>query len=240
MRTFRLIIFLIIVLLFAPPARSIPENQADKIMIEVIKRALENDVQKIKKVTYTKTQVIENLSSSGVKKRIYYCYGINGLMVEDMTYNNGDKIPQKADPSFPFDFNAVFASKYIFEMVNSNPIIIGQKPYYVISFRPKKGLRINKDLKIKDEIIEEIVNRLWGTLYIDVDQMYVYMANAEIKRFRKYWVGTISQFDLHFEQQEFEGIIVPKVIIATGKGDIKIWELNQRHTFLYGNFRLKN
>ena len=213
------------------------QNPADFIMKTVTKRALDNDNLKKDHLEYKRVYKIEGLNSreepTGLKKNevILISNGVEKLIEEDGRPVKGSTSSGSA-PSINFD-NAL-AGFYVFTMAEAPIIAMNNRAYHVIKFQPKTNSKPNGD-------VEEILARLTGILYIDVEKLFIYKLNATLTRdYKRGWfIYNLRRADIELEQMEFHNIVVVNSFKVIDRYSVFGVEIFERQIIMYTDYVYK-
>lgn len=163
-----------------------------------------------KSLTYKRVLVIENLDDrEGVtdKEREEVTL-IEAGGKESVVWLNGKqvKINKTSQPDFDL-VRALNAMVKLDEFRISSLEMIGGRPYYLISFEARPGVRARGD-------VEDIMIRSKGEMYVDIEKFYIKKLTAKLVREYERCFGCfkLMRADFTVEQEEFEGIVVMKSI----------------------------
>lgn len=208
------------------------QNPADFIMRTVIQKALDNDDLKKARLEYKKNYKIEDLNSRKEPIRIKkneVIFVSNGT--EKLIERDGKPI-KGASSSLPnINFDNALASFYEYRL-DENPIIMmAGRAYHVINFKPKGNTNPNSD-------IEEILALLMGTIYIDVEKLFIYKLNARLtENYKRGWfIYKLSEADIELQQKEFENLVVVDYFKVIDKYYIFRIETFERQVITYTDY----
>ena len=240
----------------------------DQIMNLAVNKIAEDNKVKAEKLTYRKKYIEENVEYKGnkivpkktVKEELYQVYSANGMWYEQLITRNGkppksnDGQPRLADVR-PVMEDILGKSRYNYTL--NGLVHFNEVDVYSISFEPRHpSLQPGPepDASLEEEISNQIINNLSGTIYVDTGDYAIPRVEAHITKtktpLRMKAVGIAYMFDVTLEQQKFKdnGIIdigVGKRVEIIGKGakfNIKILELGgqfKKVTIEYSNYELK-
>ena len=224
-------------ILFLPKWASGQDNQnpAEFIMRTVIQRALENDDLKKKHLEYKRTYKIEDLNSREEPTRLKkneVTFISNGL--EKLIEKDGQPVKNGSGSAPGINFDNALANFYEFSL-NEKPIIMmAGRAYHVINFKPKRNKNPNGD-------IEEILSRLTGTIYIDIEKLFIYKLNAKLaESYKRGWfIYKLGRADIELEQKEFENIVVVNYFKVIDKYYVFGVETFERQMITYTDYIYK-
>jgi hypothetical protein len=235
-RTLKIILlfFMIVFTISCPqPAQAQSKQFVDYLMAEVFKRAALNDQAKAKNLEFEKVLRIYELDNNKElkKEEVFRVFNNGNGLVEELIYKDGHPQPKKP-PKRGFDFGQVLPLRFDFSM-ESLPILENGDYFYVVRFKPKPEL---KNTSREDEVI----NRLYGEIHIDVLGLGVRKIKAFMqKSFRKYLVFSMQSFKLEVRQIEFEGILVPEIIEVEMNYSVFGLDVGEKRVYEYRNFTKK-
>lgn len=232
-------ILLFLVLLISPNALGQNnENPAEFIMKAVSQRAVENEKIKEVNTEYKRRYVIENLDrlerpfidrqGQSIKKRNeveLVSKGI-GRIIE----RNGRPVSEKSSSMPNINFSRALAF-YDFSMAETPIIMENGRAYHVINFRPNKNARPKGDM-------EEILARMAGNIYIDVEKLFIYKLNTSLtKEYSRGWfVYRLGRADIALKQMEFQDMIVVESLVIIDKYYIFGSGTFERQTLTYADY----
>lgn len=228
------IIWSLLTVCFPVAAWAQNQNPADFIMRTVIQRARVNDDNKKLHLTYKKTYVIEELNEQGNavktkgKEVVLVLQGGNEKLIE----KDEKSVKRGFSSAKPINLNEALATRYEYTMDSPNIIMIDNRAYHVINFKPKDGVRANDDL-------EEVMSRLEGTIYIDLENLYIYRLIANlIKSYRTWIFFNLISAHLEIQGGEFEKIAVMKDMTVVIKYSVAGFDNFERRIFSYSEYQL--
>lgn len=214
------------------------QNPADFIMKAVVQRAKENENLKKELLSYKKTFRIDNLRNnndqfkSKEKEEVLEVRDGEERIVE----RNGIRLrkPEKPSERDRIDFNDAMVNSYDFELMRVE--MIDDRAYHIIKFTPKKNVRANTDL-------QEIINRLVGNIYVDVEKLFIHRLTGNLTReySRLKGIYRLSRADISMEQEEFNGIIVMKQLVVIDRYTISFLigssTTLEKRSFIYTDYK---
>ena len=227
---------LLILIILIPPNAFGQDNQnpAEFIMKAVSQRAIENEKVKEINTEYKKSYIIEDLNKKeqSVRKK--------KDEVELVSKGKGKIIerfgrPVSAGPSSMPNINFSRAlTFYDFSMAEIPIIMENGRAYHVINFKPSKKARPKGDM-------EEILARMAGNIYIDVENLFIYRLNASLtKEYSRGWfIYRLARADIALKQMEFQGMIVVESLVITDKYYVFGSETFERQTLTYTDYVYK-
>ena len=213
-----------------------PQELAKWIMGIVVAKAQENEKIKRSHITYDKKVIKYNFEINPPKimeTSIYQIYGQNGQSFEKLVQRNGQPVRNARPEIGMADFNSILLERYNFNL-NREELIDGRW-YYVIDFRPREPI---DKLPLKNRL-DEGINRTAGYLYIDMEKYYLkQMKGHLIASFGKGLnIFEMQDFTFLFEQEIFEGVVVPSSIVLTYKYRVFWGETREKLEYTYSNRR---
>lgn len=211
------------------------QNPADFIMRAVIQKALDNDDLKKTRLEYKKNYKIEDLNSREepirLKKNevIFVSNGTEKLIERD------DKPIKGASSSLPnINFDNALASFYEYRLDEKPVIMMAGRAYHVINFKPKRNTRPNGDT-------EKVLALLTGTIYIDVEKLFIYKLNAKLtENYKRGWlIYKLSRADIELKQKEFENLVVVDYFKVIDKYYLFRVETFERRVITYTDYAYK-
>lgn len=224
-------------ILFLPKLASSQGNQnpAEFIMKTVIQRALENDGLKKAHLEYKRTYKIEDLNSREEPTRLKkneVTFISNGL--EKLIEKDGRPVRGGSSSAPGINFDNALANFYEFSSHENPVIMMADRAYYVINFKPKRNRDPNGD-------VEEILARLTGTIYIDVEKLFIYKLKAKLtESYKRGWfIYKLGRADIELEQKEFENIVVVNYFKVIDKYYVFGVETFERQMVTYTDYTYK-
>ena len=210
------------------------DNPANFIMGAVAQRAIENEKVKEGAIEYRRNHVIKELNSKeeeGRKKKdeTELVKNGRGRVIERF----GKPVKNGGNGTTPnINFTKAMTDFYDFSMAPTPLIMIDGRAYHVIEFRPTKGTpRPKGDL-------EEILARMAGTIYIDVEKLFIYRLDAKlIKEYSRGWfVYRLSRASIKLKQMEFNDIVVVDSLEVIDKYHIFGVETFEKQLITFSNY----
>ncbi len=213
-------LFIALAFFFCLVSRSIfaqeapPNSPVEFIIQKVIHKIAENEVSK-KTLTYKRVHIIENLDDkeqvTDKEKEEVTLIEIGGK--ESVIWLNGKQVKRSKTSQPDFDLvKALNAMSKLDEFQIIRLEMIDSRPYYLISFKAKSGIRARGD-------VEDIMVRSEGEMYVDIEKFYIKKLTAKLIREYERCFGCfkLMRADFTVEQEEFDGIIVMKSITIIDK-----------------------
>jgi len=182
------------------------DNPANFIMKAVAQRATENERVKEALIEYKRGYVIKDLNSKeeeGRKKKdeVELVKSGRSRVIERF----GKPVKNDGGGSTPnINFAKAMADFYDFNMALTPLVMIDERAYHVIDFRPTRSTPHPKG------DLEKILARMAGTIYIDVEKLFIHKLEAKlVKEYSRGWfVYRLSRADITLKQMEFNNIVV--------------------------------
>lgn len=190
------------------------QNPADFIMKAVGQRAAENEKLIQTNLVYKKRTVIDDINSREQKIRtkkneVELVTKGKGLVIEKF----GRPVKAESGSTPSINFSKAMVDFYDFNMDSTPVIMIDGRAYHVIVFAPTKGVAHPKG------DMEEILARMAGKIYIDVENLFIYRIDARlVKEYSRGWfIYRLSQASIELKQREFQNIMVVDSLIITDR-----------------------
>lgn len=218
------------------------EKQSSKdlgrwIMGIVVKKAQENEILKRERIVYDKKVAKYNLSetpSEIIETSVYEIYGHLGKSMEKLKEKNGKKINNAKPEASELNLDTILLERYEFNLEREE--MIGERGYYIISFKPKEPIgRLPFETRR-----DEAINRTRGNLYIDMEKFYVRRLEGQLlETFTKALsIFEMKDFTIDIRQEEFEGIIVPSSLVLIYKYRVFWGDTHEKLEYNYLNRRI--
>lgn len=185
------------------------------IVIKTVEKNKHDDRVKTEKLVFQKTHSIYGLDQNGQIKsldkiEVYKVYGRNGRSVQELVsvWPRGAKVSQTIKDD---EIYSALITRYYFSLGSNIYKRNDGKAYFEVRFWPKPNLEYKTRL-------DQVINRIAGTFYIDIETFMPWKVSASlIENFGTPFFFDMEKFNIHFEQQEFNGIGVMKYIEITTK-----------------------
>ncbi len=212
-------------------------DPAEFILQKVVSLAKENDELKKNTLTFQRVYVVENLNDkeevSDKEKEEVVAVELGGK--ERLVEKNGRRVKANAKHSTP-RFNMLVALEALmkFHDLKIDEIkMVENRPYYLISFKPKNG-----GPKARNDI-EEVLIRSEGWMYVDIEKFYIRQLTARM--FRSYsramGIFNLKRANMEMAQEEFEGVVVMKFIHLVDRYSIFGVDTFEKQTYSYLNYK---
>lgn len=214
-----------------------PTKPVDFIVGRVLDKTQDNDKLKREKLTYKRVYLAENLNDK--EETINVDRGevvlIEKSGKERVLERTGRGAKGNSRVSAPkFDLIKALESLikfHDFEIIRID--MIGNRPYYLINFKPK----INK-IKANDDI-EEIIVRSEGWMYVDLEKFYIKQITVWITRSysRSWGIFNLTRANIDMAQEELDGIIIMKSINLIDRYSFFGFDTFERQTWTYKDYQ---
>lgn len=241
-----LLILSIVILVSGINPKSQQNQQEDSlatwIMERVVEKSLENEKIKRQYITYDKYQTTEDLTKqpSKITQEFFNVYGENGNSTERrfaiIDEDGKQKSVKEKGKKSNLDFSTMLADKYLPRMTfhKVREEVINDRGYFVITFEP----RVPPDKLPSNDLYDKGINRSSGTIYVDMEKFYPWKFDSKLTSdFSAYLLGHAEDFQIHVEQEEQFGVVVPKEVIYTIKYKVLWITTYETKTSTYGNHR---
>ena len=207
------------------------ENPADFIMRAVSQKTIENERIKEVNTEYKRRYVIEDLNrleqtTRKKKDEVQLVSKGKGKVIERFGRPVSGGSPSMPNINFSraLDF-------YDFSMAETPIVMENGRAYHVINFKPSKNARPKGDM-------EEILARMAGNIYIDVEKLFIYRISASLtKEYSRGWfIYRLGRADIILKQKEFQDMIVVESLTITDKYFIFGSETFERQTLTYTDY----
>ena len=219
-----------------------PPDTGKFIIQTVITKARENDKIKKEKLIYKRTYSVENLNdkeqvTDQEKKEVVIIeLGGQERMIEKNGKSGKPENQGKASKTKIDLINVLEAVLKVDEFNVAKIDIMGDRPYYVINFKPKP----NQNDKGGD--VEDIIVRSEGVMYVDIEKFYIKKISAWMTRpySRAGGLFNLSRANIEMAEEEFEGIIVMRSVTIIDKywSILKGGTVFEKQTYEYKDYQL--
>ena len=215
------------------------------IMERVIRNAEENEKIKRDHITYNKTVYKRNLEKDPPELKSverFNIYGNEGQSIEKLVERaaiNKGKVTKKvavtnAKPQVSnLNFNSIIGERYNFRLVGEE--LLNGRGYFLIAFQPKEPL----DQLPFNERLDEGINRMYGTLYVDIEELYVWKLEGQLTAsFSKAAsIFEMKDFSIILMQERKFGVVVPLSLTITYRYRVFFGHTHERLIYTYsGHF----
>ena len=208
-----------------------------KVMDNVIAKAKENEILKRKYIIYNRHTTIKDLKYNPppTKTQISLLFGRDNKSYEKLIEENGRKLTNRREELGNFDQLGLYEAmrtRYEYTMPNPQLQLLNDKVVLVVNFKPKDKSQLTFD---KNE--DEVINRISGTFWIDIDTHAVLKFEAHLtESFTKgLIVFSMDIFNVSIEQEEKFGIMVPKRMTYTVKYRLFLASTYEEQTSTYSD-----
>jgi hypothetical protein len=203
-------VFALLLLVLAPQAQGQTDTiSADQFMQNVIHNLRENEAKKAATLTYRARHIARRVTTSGKVEHIeeQLEFQNNKPRIISRTIDGkADDIKKSPSKGFDINLRTIFASKYIYEFVDRNPIPIDGRKCFLIEFRPKPDL----EFKTRED---QVLNRAQGKIFIDQDTLLVWRFEAWLpSEFSVYTYFKVYSANISITFQEIEGVTTEQLI----------------------------
>lgn len=233
----KIILFCLILFIIPPDTfGQNDQNPADFIMRMVAKKTADNEKFKESYVEYKRLYIIQDLNTQEQPTRT------KKNEVELVTKGKGKIIERNGRPinggssSIPnINFRKALDDFYDFSMASTPVTMVDGRAYHVIDFRPTKGIAHPKG------DMEEILSRMAGTIYIDVEKLFIYKLSANLTEeySRGWFIYRLRRADIELVQIEFQNMVVVDSLKVTDKYSIFGVETFEKQTITYTDYAYK-
>lgn len=210
-------------------------------MKAVSQRAVENEKIKEINTEYKKSYIIEDLDrlerpflnkdGNPIRKRneVELVSKGKGRIIEKF----GRPVSGGASSIPNVNFSRAL-SFYDFTMAETPIIMENGRAYHVINFKPSKNARPKGDM-------EEILARMAGNIYIDVENLFIYKLSASLtKEYSRGWfIYRLARADIFLKQMEFQDMVVVESLIITDRYYVFGSETFERQILTYTDYVYK-
>ncbi len=214
-----------------------PTKPVEFIVGKVLEKTQNNDQLKKENLTYKRIYTVESLND---KKEVVNKDKEEVVLIEKggrerTLERNGKGNKGNSRVSAPkFDLIKALESLIKFHDFEINRIdMIDNRPYYLISFRPKADRsRTNDD-------VEEIIVRSEGWMYVDLEKFYISQITVWITRsYSRGWgIFNLTRANVDMAQEELDGIIVMKSIKLIDKYSFFGFDTFEKQTWTYQDYQ---
>ena len=214
------------------------ENPANFIMGAVSQRALENEKTKEVNTEYKKRYVIEDLNKMEQPFTDRRGQPIQKKNEVELVSKGKGKIVERfgrpisgGSSSMPnINFSRALAF-YDFNLAKTPIVMENGRAYHVINFKPSKNSRPKGDM-------EEILARMAGNIYIDVEKLFIYKLNASLtKEYSRGWfIYRLARADIALKQMEFNDMVVIDSLVIIDKYYVFGSETFEKQTLTYNDY----
>ena len=207
---------------------------AEWIMKIVVDKGEQNEKIKRRQVTYNKVVTKSDMGKNPPQIKetsVYEIFGRDEESLELLKEKNGRPIRNAQPEKGKFNPNVILLERYMFDLIKID--FINGRGYYMIAFKPKEPI---DQLPFNDRM-DEGINRAAGYLQIDMEKFYlVRMEGKLINKFSKALsIFEMKDFVLIFEQEEFEGVVVPKYMSLIYKYRVFWGDTHEKLEYVYNN-----
>ena len=207
-------VFLLGAALMQSPMPADANSQLELIVARARARTQADVVNKRDKLLFNRIETTQPLRPDGTvitsSVETFLIYGCGTRICKQLMMVDGRNIT--AAPEYTEDFlDEKFFDRYEYQFASPIAAVVNDRQCYAITFKPKNKSPYN------DTDMDEILNLMTGTIYVDVENSIVWNIQAVMSHniSKLFGIAGVWQFDFAIEQQLFEGIAGGKTVTIT-------------------------